>query len=104
MVQHACGQHEIKAGCFLINRGQADIAAKKTTAAAESLLRQLHVFGTNIETEVIYDGQVFQNVPRPAADVQDLFPGRGPDVFGDVDAATVTSHDRTKQTINRRQV
>ena len=103
MVQDARGQHEIKACRFLVNRGQADIAAKKPSAAAESLLRRFHVFGINIETEVIYGGQFFQNVPWPAADIQDLLPGHGPDLFGDVDAATVTPHDRTKQPINRRQ-
>ena len=103
MVQNARGQHEIKGGCFLVNRGQAYIAAKKPSAAAESLLGSFHVFGINIETEVIYVGQVFQNVPWPAADVQDLLPGHGPDVFGDVDAARLTPHDRTKQPINRRQ-
>src|SRR5580704_9670612 len=97
MVQHARGQHEIKAGRLLVNRSQADIAAKKTSASAESLLRRFHVFRINIETEVIYGGQVFQNVPWPAADVQDLLPGHGPDVFGRVDAATVTPHDGTKQ-------
>ena len=100
MVQHACGQHEIKAGRFLVNCGQADIAAKKPSAVAKSLLRRFHVFGINIETEVIYSRQVFQNVPWPAANVQDLLPGHRPDVFGEVDAAAVTLHDRTKQPIN----
>ena len=102
-VQHARGQHEIKGGRFLVNRGQADIAAKKPSPAAESLLRRFHVFGINIKTEVIYGWQVFQNVPWPAADVQDLLPGYGPDVFGRLDAVTVTQHDRTKQSINSRQ-
>src|SRR6516225_2684933 len=103
MVQHAGGQHEIKAGRFLVNCGQTDIAAKKPSTVAESLLGRFHIFRINIETKVIYGGQVFQNVPWPAADVQDLLPWHGPDVFGRVDAVTVTQHDRTKQSINSRQ-
>jgi hypothetical protein len=59
MMQHAGGKHEIKGGGFLVNRGQADIAAKKTSAVAESLLRRFHVFGINIENKVIYGGQLF---------------------------------------------
>src|SRR5438132_6921416 len=100
MVQHARGQHQIKAGRFLVNRGQADIPAKESSTPAETLLRRFHVFAINIETEVVYLGKVPQNVPWPAAYVQDLLPGHGPDIFGEVNAGSVTQHDRTKQPIN----
>src|ERR1700751_962521 len=95
MMQHPRGQDEIKAGRFLVNYGQADIAAKKPAAAAESLLRRFHIFTIDIKTEVSYGGQPFQNAPWPAADVQDLLSGHRPDVFGDVNV-TVTCHDVTK--------
>src|SRR6478752_6669836 len=99
MVQDARGQHEIKATRLLVNRGQADIAAKKTSAVAESFLRRFHVFWINIETQIIDGEQVFQNVSWPAADIQDLLPGHGLDVFGEINAATFTPHDGAKQPI-----
>ena len=101
MMQHTRGQNEVKAACFLVNRGQADIAAKKMAAVAEPFPRRFHVSGINIEPEIVYGGQVFLYVPGPAADVQNLLPGYGSDVFGDVDAPTVTPNEAIKQPVNR---
>jgi hypothetical protein len=49
--------------------------------AAESLPRRFHVPTIDLETEIIYNGQVLQDIPWPAADVEHLLSVHGPDVI-----------------------
>src|ERR1035437_1611163 len=101
MVEHPCGQHQVKSTLLPLEGREANVAAPEPAPAPEPLFRRRDVFGTDVQASVINLRQGVQNVGRTAADIEDFLARHRLHILGQVHSPYVSADDAGEKPVTR---